>query len=140
MGKFETSIKQKGKGMYNLSEQKKFKVGDKVVVTHRARDFENGWNNSWCNDMNKYVNREAVVQDFRGTSGIQLKIDIAFDEEFLFPYFCLELVEQKEESVTSCSIFDIFDKYPHTCEYCGAPSWNGIKLECSNDDCVTNKK
>ena len=29
------------------------------------------------------------------------------------------------------------DAYPHTCEYCGSPCWNGMNFVCSNPNCIT---
>jgi hypothetical protein len=27
-------------------------------------------------------------------------------------------------------------QYPHKCELCGSPSWNGLSVDCSNPDCI----
>ena len=27
--------------------------------------------------------------------------------------------------------------YPHTCDYCGSPCWNGMNFNCSNPNCIT---
>ena len=31
------------------------------------------------------------------------------------------------------------DAYPHTCDYCGSPCWNGCIFKCSNPNCITRK-
>ena len=121
---------------YDLKEQEKFKVGDKVKIIRAAGCGENDWENAWVSEMDEYVGKVATVEVLCGMGGIGLRCEeIDEDGEFRFPYFVLEKVE-KEIPVASPTT----DQFPHTCSYCGSPCWNGMEFKCSNGDCVTNKR
>lgn len=129
--------------IYDLEEQRKFKVGDKVRVIRKARSFENNWNNSWNGTMDKAINEIGIITRDVGMQGLSIKFGVDSDiyntdcnQEYQFPYFVLEKVGcETEVPVATQSM----DEFPHVCEYCGSPCWNGMEFRCSNANCVTKR-
>ena len=72
------------------------KVGDKVKVIRKAKDYENGWGNVWDDAMDSGVNEVNEVIDINNKDGIYLDLG---DYNFWFPYFVLEKVEEPEFKV-----------------------------------------
>ena len=72
------------------------KVGDKVKVIRKAKDYENGWGNVWDDAMDSGVNEVNEVIDINNKNGIYLDLG---DYNFWFPYFVLEKVEEPEFKV-----------------------------------------
>lgn len=62
------------------------KVGDKVMVTRKAVNCEDGWGNSWV--MDKYVGKIITITGFSGCAGIRCG-------DYAFPYFVIEKVTPK---------------------------------------------
>jgi hypothetical protein len=74
-------------------EETGLKVGDTVRVVRTAEDGEDGWNNDWVPEMNKYVGNEYTLNRIKGNSGLYIG---AWD----FPYFVLEKVVSKYKPFT----------------------------------------
>lgn len=76
-----------------LQDKANFKVGDKVLVTRKAKDFEGSWHNGWADGMNKYiglVHEIVFVPEHAG--GIGLKAPQSDLRQFWFPFFVLNKV------------------------------------------------
>jgi hypothetical protein len=71
-----------------------FSEGDLVIVTRKSSNYENGWDNSWVNRMDDFVDRKCVITNDSGAKGFTLKYEnnnnyYGYD----FPWFVLEKVE-----------------------------------------------
>jgi len=77
--KYEEKIKE----LY-AAEQKKcgLKIGDKVIVTRIANNYENGWNDSWVGHMDEYVGNVYTVEQM-DEWGVLL-------DRYRFPFFVLK--------------------------------------------------
>lgn len=64
------------------------KKGDKVRVTRKADSYEDGWDNSWTQDMDKAVGNVYTVADIHEDD-----IVLGGAGYFGYPYFVLEKVE-----------------------------------------------
>jgi len=115
--------------------QPKFKVGDKIVDKKHEDEkrtiihvvFEDKMIKApWNNGASEYWVSAGcyVVLNERGNAFWD------YCERFHEVYRLLE----SSDVVSVAS-----DKYPHTCEYCGFPCWNGMEFECSNSECVTKE-
>lgn len=71
------------------------KKGDKMRVTRKAYNNEDGWNNSWVGGMDDWVGKVFEVCSIHHESGIRLEDDCG--EFWNFPYFVLEKVEEPEQ-------------------------------------------
>ena len=84
-----------------MTEQEKYfeghrncgiKVGDRVRVTRKAEDGENGWSNVWGSEnMDDFIGRPCVVEDIGGLGGVQVRCP-ELNDWFVFPYFVLEKI------------------------------------------------
>ena len=54
--------------------------------------------------------------------------------EYFYENYTLVNSSSVQEETTASN------KYPHTCDYCGSPCWNGVEFDCSNSECVTKRK
>lgn len=68
------------------------KVGDRVKVLRKAESGESNWDNTWCHDMDKYVNKIYIITHDFGCPGFQLNTVPAISSTFSFPYFVLKKV------------------------------------------------
>ncbi len=91
-----------------MTEQEKYleghrncgiKVGDRVRVTRKAEDGENGWNNSWAGmengplpGMDAYIGVEGEVVADLDDYGFGIKIEDCEAFGYAFPYFILEKI------------------------------------------------
>ena len=72
-----------------------FKIGQDVVVARKAKDYERGWGNNWCADMNDAVGKTyrilRMMSDEESSAGVELmlKLSNGIHELFFFPYFVL---------------------------------------------------
>jgi len=80
------------KGRYRIEHEKcEIKVGDKVIVTRKFEDEENGFPYVFLSYMHDFVNSicEVVVKN-------SVSYTLEFnDERFVFPYFVLEKYEEE---------------------------------------------
>jgi len=64
--------------MSYLSEQREWlqdmKRGDKIILERKAKDNENGWQNSWTRPMTRYVGQEVTLDNpmDSGSGGIHI--------------------------------------------------------------------
>lgn len=70
-----------------LQEDSGIAVGDIVRVLRIAENKEMGWTNNWYYEMDNYVGTAHKVIEIYGDGGIEL------DNEFLFPFFVLEKLD-----------------------------------------------
>lgn len=63
--------------------------GDKVRVTRIAKDYEDGWNDCWVEEMTDSVGQEGEVIEF-DYYGVSCRFSNS--DEYAFPYFVLEKV------------------------------------------------
>ncbi len=74
-----------------------FKVGDKVKIVRAAKNWEDGWKNTWESpEMDEWVGKTGYIVGDHGKSG--RGFDILEDADSIemswsFPYFVLEKVE-----------------------------------------------
>jgi hypothetical protein len=85
------------------------KVGDHVKVTRKAKDKESGWNNSWHDDMHRYVGKTAIIIADHGISGFRCALS-GDRSGWGFPFFILEKVATKIRPFENAAEF-----HPH-CE------------------------
>ncbi len=77
-----------------------FKVGEKVRIKRKSYGrHENGWQNSWISDMDKYVGKVVTISEIhslRESSSIDYQSSgISFNECACgFPYFILEKIDK----------------------------------------------
>ena len=71
------------------------KVGDKVKILRKVVDYEDGWGNSWPEDMDTLVGKTGEIIEDGGGVGLKVFLEEEYDWWF-FPYFVLEKVEDKE--------------------------------------------
>jgi len=101
----ELTVKQllgaKGTGDDNMNLQEAYKVmqancgievGDTVKVLRKAQGHELGWDNTWTNAMDAFIDKICVVK-YIGNSGIH-GYNQELDNWYLFPFFVLELVKK----------------------------------------------
>lgn len=72
------------------------RVGDRVLVTRRAKSYEFGWGNSWTRPMNKYVGHSFIVEGIDTGAGVQLTGPVVkgcyggqWQESYGFAFFTL---------------------------------------------------
>ena len=70
------------------------KIGDKVKITRKAKNYENGWDTEWTVPMDKTLGESGIALAFADEIGIQVETE---DECFWYPYFILEKVEEPEK-------------------------------------------
>ena len=92
-----------------MTEQEKYleghrscgiKVGDRVRVTRKAEEGENGWDNDWAEGicpevpgMEAYIGIEGVIALDEGAYGFEVDAGIEKTSGlFAFPYFVLEKI------------------------------------------------
>lgn len=89
------------------------KVGDRVKVTRKAKQLENGWENNWDDPMSKNLDKIGIIKDIDSYRGIEVLIldgeNKGYYKGYYYPYFILEKVsapkpENKEHE------FKPFDK------------------------------
>ncbi len=110
------------KEAYLMGHKKcEIKIGDKVRIKRKAKDFESGWDNSWIKDMNPAVGEIGIVIVDWNKAGFELdfpkKADIG---GFSFPYFVLEKVKnsvkQKEVRMMKSKVFWVSRDKDKTCD------------------------
>lgn len=74
------------------------KVGDRVRVTRSASSYEDGWNASFNSTMENSVGKTGVIERDVGASGFSVRINHGC--LWNYPYFVLEKVEERPETVT----------------------------------------
>jgi len=72
------------------------KVGDRVRVTRKAKDNEDGWENPWLIDKDPMVGKTYPITKDDNSCGFELD-NIAWAH---FPYFVLEKVEEEKKVYT----------------------------------------
>lgn len=88
----------------------KLKVGDVVKITRKAKDGENGWDNAWVEEMDRFVGKIGVVVDLPSDEGIKVYCLEAGDY-YSFPEFVLKKVDGG-----SMSEFKVGDKVRAKCD------------------------
>ena len=71
------------------------KVGDRVKVLRKAKDYERGWNNTWGFLMDRSIGKEFIVQDVPNAAGVRL------GGSYSYPWFVLEKVLSINDHVIS---------------------------------------
>jgi len=69
-------------------------VGDTVKVLRGAESCAMGWDNTWDMNMDKRIDREAVVTSINGNRGVSLR------GPYSYPFFVLDIVKKAEEHHT----------------------------------------
>lgn len=76
-------------------DEVKLSVGTKVKVLRAADDCENGWQNTWVNDMNSAVGHVGVITNDTGYGRYNVAFSTAPNaSEYAYPGFVLEVVEE----------------------------------------------
>lgn len=100
------------------------KVGDYVMVTRKAYDYEAGWDNDWADSMDKTVGVVGKVVDV-SSAGIQVSFASPVNECWYFPYFALEKTDKPEHK------FKPFDRV--LVKNCAESSWKPNFFLCSRE-------
>jgi len=66
------------------------KVGDKVKIVRKAKDFEKGWSTVWIGSMDGTVNTMGTITSDDREYGFMI------DKNAYYPYFVLEKVVSKK--------------------------------------------
>lgn len=76
-----------------LAKQKAadLQVGDKVKVIRTAKDNEQGWDNTWVEEMDRKPYKIGTIKRDKGVQGFEVSFGDMMD--FDYPYFVLEKVE-----------------------------------------------
>jgi len=114
----------------------KFKVGDVVKVHYNVCAKAETYvvhavlsAGSFSPELDSEVSSDAYIwREENGTFSWDEQKDI--DNECGLTCFLVSS-NDKEKVLSSM--------YPHTCEYCGFPCWNGINFVCSNPNCITKE-
>jgi hypothetical protein len=88
-------------------EKCSFKIGDKVLLESIAGDFQDGWDNTFEEEMKEALGKTGTVEGVYGGRGV----GVVFDEgdggvDYSYPAFCLKKIVRENE------LFWI-------CKYCG---------------------
>ena len=70
----------------------KLKVGDVVKITRKAEDGENGWDNSWVEEMDVFVGKNGVVVDSPSDEGVKV-FCLEAGDYYSFPEFVLKKID-----------------------------------------------
>lgn len=96
-----------------LEKWQAFNPGDIVRVTRSVLfDGENGWRNTWVEDMNAWVGKKCRVVRDAGVSGVQCEKLDGNGVQWCFPSFVLEKVSDAETTPEEKKMFNIGD---HVC-------------------------
>jgi len=111
------------------------KVGNKVKVVRSAEDHEDGWSNTWPEQMDEMIGKELEITKL-SFFGIQL------DNRFSYPFFVLELMPgYPSDKVLKCPMCGwdmcVMDKMseagkPETEDY---PDVIIFEYNCTNLEC-----
>lgn len=78
----------------HMHELGKFKVGDKVRVTHKAPGHSNGWFASWADKMDQTIGQLGTVVQADEATGYQVTLYVGENlHTWWYPSFSLEKVE-----------------------------------------------
>lgn len=66
------------------------KEGERVLIQRKAKDYENGWGNSWC--MDRYIETIGTVVRDVGNSGVRVKHSDG--TKWNYPYFVLAFIDR----------------------------------------------
>lgn len=81
------------------------KIGDRVRITRKAGNYEDGWGVSWASfPMDSFIGKEACVRDINGGAGIHAECEKDFGG-WNFPYFVLEKVEPKDKEMKKSYVY-----------------------------------
>lgn len=72
-------------------EKLDLKVGSKVLITHKAEDFDKGWFNDWCFEMDQAIGKIGTVIEVGDEYGTCIEIDGI--DDFYYPCFVLNTIE-----------------------------------------------
>lgn len=75
-------------------EENNVNIGDTVKITHSVKSHTMGWNNTWIDVMDQYVNNNLYVEDISISRGVDAGIRLS--NRFRYPFFVLEIVQRKE--------------------------------------------
>jgi hypothetical protein len=85
------------------------KVGDKVKVNRKAKDYEFGWNNGWWTEMDNMVGEETTIKEVGDSFGLCLKKTAYYSSgsgiAYYYPFFVLEPIQ--EEPSLSGSVVEV---------------------------------
>ncbi len=70
-------------------DKHQLKIGSKVKVLRKSKDYEENWGTVWNPDMNHTIGKTLSVCKFDGGWGVIL------DNERFYPYFVLEPMKEK---------------------------------------------
>ena len=104
-----------------MQEASGIKIGDTVKVLRKAKRNEMGWGTTWNSGaMDKFIGKELVVTGF----GSRVENGFMLDDEFVYPFFVLEKVKDREVREVKISS-----------DYTAKINDNGgIKVGCQNLD------
>jgi protein involved in polysaccharide export with SLBB domain len=77
-----------------MQEHCGLKVGDKVRILRKAKDFEMGWATNWPSSMDIYIGETGKVDDTYCNSILVLTKD---GIKWHFPFFVLEKIEDEQK-------------------------------------------
>ena len=73
------------------------KVGDKVIIIKKAKDYERGWDNIWVNGMNEYISKSGYISHDGGILGFEISSENI--KNYCFPYFVLSSRKDKIKKI-----------------------------------------
>lgn len=73
--------------------------GDYVRVIRKAKRDEDGWCNSWVTIMNLFIGKTGIVKRIHESLGIEVHFEDYKESDYVFPYFCLEKVNNPSEVI-----------------------------------------
>lgn len=72
-------------------EENGLNIGDKVKITRKANDWEEGWNNIWTYGMDEAFDEVGTIEEFEKEGfGIRINFSELFYHHFSYPYFIIE--------------------------------------------------
>ena len=71
------------------------KTGMKITIFRSAVRRENGWKNSWPDEMNYYIGKTCEIRDTGDHEGHGIRIS-----GYRFPYFCMKLHKVTKDDIS----------------------------------------
>jgi len=100
-----------------MTNETKFKVGDKVRITRKAASHELGWENDWVSYMDKAVGNVGTVKSINDHLEYDVTVSGPKVPSFGYPSFVLELVKDIKD-------FKVGQKVK--VNYTPKSMWNGV--------------
>jgi len=86
------------KEIYRRNQEKfKARIGDRVKILFKARDWDGGWGADWAESMDRTVGQEGTIIVIDPYAGFGIRPDNETNcchgrGYWLYPYYCVSLV------------------------------------------------